>query len=182
MQKKALYVMLTLAWSAAFYVVFSGFTSSADFKIGYIMTDKLFIEYQPAVDVQKKIEVEQQNLEKQAITMQEELDKKVKEYDSQRLMLSDTKKAEIENELRNLDVKIYEFQQENFDPNTGTLAQKWQELMQPVVEDVQAVIDRTGVEEGYDVIFEVREGTSFMLYAKEEYDLTDHILEELKKK
>ena len=180
MQKKSLYVMLTLAWSVALYVVFSGFTYRADFKMGYVLSDKIFNEYQPAVDAMKEIEIEQQKLEKQALTMQNEYEEKYQVYENQMLMLSNTKKAEIEKELEDLQNEFYQFQQENLNPDTGTLAQMYNEKMRPIADDIQRVIDRFGVEEGYDVIFDTPQG--FILYANEEYDITDHILEELKKK
>jgi len=174
--------MLTLAWSVALYVVFSGFTYRADFKMGYVMSDKIFNEYQPAVDAAKEIEIEGQKLEKQALTMQNEFDQKYQDYESKKLMWSDKKKAETENELDDLRNKFYQFQQENLNPDTGKLAQMWMEKIGPIVEDVQKVIDRIGVEEGYDIIFDVKEELPLILYANEEYDITDYILEELKKK
>lgn len=178
MQKKSLYVVLTLAWSVALYVVFSGFTYHADFKMGYILTDKIFAEYQPIVEANKTIEAETQKLEKQIQDMSSEFETKRQEYENRRLMLSDTKKAETEKELNDMGNAIQQFQQENFDPNAGTLANKWNEMLQPILEDVQEVIDRIGVEEGYDVIFDTQQG---IIYANEQYDITDRILEELKK-
>lgn len=182
MQKKSLYVMLTLAWSVALYVVFSGFTYRADFKMGYVMSDKIFSEYQPAVDATKEIEIEQQKLEKQALTMQSEFEEKYQDYESKKLMWSDKKKAETEMELDDLRTEYLQFTQENLNPDTGKLAQMWMEKIGPIIEDVQKVIDRIGVEEGYDIIFDVKEELPLILYANEEYDITDHILEELKKK
>ena len=126
------------------------------------------------------IEVEQQKLEKQALTMQNEFEEKYQVYESQMLMLSNTKKAEIEKELDDLRTNFLLFQQENLNPDTGKLAQMWMEKIGPIADDIQRVIDRFGVEEGYDVIFDTPQG--FILYANEEYDITDHILEELKKK
>ena len=179
MQKKSLYVVLTLAWSVALYVVFSGFTYHADFKMGYILTDKIFAEYQPIVEANKTIEAETQKLEKKIQDMSSEYETKYQEYENRKLMLSDTKKAETEKELTDLGLAIQQFQQENFDPNAGTLANKWNEMLQPILEEIQEVIDRIGVEEGYDLIFDTQSG--FVLYANEEYDMTDKILEELNK-
>lgn len=181
MQKKSLYVMLTLALSIALYVVFSGFTYHADFKMGYVLSDKIFAQHPPFVDANKKIEAEQQRLEGQLKIMQDELNKKVEEYDSKQLMWSDSKKAEVQNELNELQANLIQFNDENLNPDTGKIRQTWDEIIQPIVENVQNVIDRIGTEEGYDVIFDVKEGLPFILYTKEEYDITDLILEELKK-
>ena len=178
MKKFHLYFVLTLVWFVAFYFVFSGFAYRADFKIGYIHSGKIFDQHQETVEAQKKIEAEQQQLQKEYQARQEALQKKVKQFETQSLMLSDTKKAEFQKELQDMQVDILNFEQINFAPG-GSLEKKWQEMMKPIVDKVQIAIDRIGTEEGFDIIFDTKNG--FILYAKDDYDLTNRVLEELNK-
>lgn len=175
------YLILTSAWVVVLYLMFSGFTYREDFKIGYVYSDKIFTKLQEAIEIQKKIEAEQQELTMQLKTKEEDFNKKLKQYENQQLMLSDTKKAEFEKDLTDMRTELINFQQTNFDPQSGTLAQKWSELMKPVVDKIQGEIDKIGTEEEFDIIFDVREGISFILYAKDEYNITERIIEELEK-
>lgn len=175
------YFLLTSGWFVLMYLVFSGFTYKADFKIGFVFTDKIWLEYEEAIDAQKKIDTEQQELQKQLIAKQEDFDTMAKDFDSKQLMFSDAKKNEILQELETLRTDILTFQQQNFDPNIGTLARKWVDLMEPILINVQAVIDEYGSDEGYDLILNHRDQFPIVLYAREEIDITDDIIEKLKK-
>lgn len=175
------YLFLTSGWFVLMYFVFSGFTYKADFKVGFVFTDRIWAQYKDAIDANEKIGAEQQELEKQMIAKQEDFETMAKDYESKQLMYSDTKKAEIEQTLTTLRTELLTFQQENFDPNTGVLANKWIELMKPIIESVQAVIDKYGSDEGYDLILEHKDQIPIILYARDEIDITDEILEELKK-
>lgn len=175
------YILLTSGWFVLMYLVFSGFAYKEDFKIGFVFTDRIWAQYQDAIDAQNKIDTEQQELQKQLIAKQEDFETKAKDFDSKQLMLSDTKKSEILQELETMRTDILTFQQQNFDPNIGSLAKKWNDLMKPILESVQTVIDKYGSAEGYDIILDHREQMPIILYAKEEYDITDEILNELKK-
>ena len=61
---------------------------------------------------------------------------------------------------------------------TGSLAKKQQELIQPIIDNINEVLMRIGKDEGYDLIFDA-EGP--LLYADEKYDISDYLLEELAK-
>ena len=51
--------------------------------------------------------------------------------------------------------------------------------MQPIIGSINQVIHRIGEEEGYDFIFDSVAGN--ILHAKEKYDITEAVLEELEK-
>lgn len=175
------YILMTSGWFVLMYIVFTGFAYKADFKVGYMFTDKIWSEYSVALDAQKKIDTEQKELEQQLVSKQTDFDAMVKDFDSKQLMYSDAKKNEIMQTLETMRTEILTFQQQNFDPNSGVLAKKWADLVSPIVISVQAVIDKYGSEQGYDLILESTDASRTILYAKEEYDITNAILEELKK-
>lgn len=181
MKSYSKYFLLTSTWFIAFYFVFSGFAYKADFKVGYVWSDKIFAEFDEAVQIRDGIETEQQEIQKQLIAKQDDFEKMVRDYENKQLMYSDSKKAEIEKDLNDQRNEILGFQQEHLDPVNGTIAQKWNTLMQPVINKVQDLIDKYCSEEGYDIIFDHKDQIPIILYAKEEYDITDTILELLKK-
>jgi outer membrane protein len=80
--------------------------------------------------------------------------------------------------LQALYLKFQQFQQEVWGQN-GKLFQRNLELTRPVVEKINAAIAEIGDEENYDFIFDASQGN--VVHAKEEFDLTDRVLEVLRK-
>ncbi len=176
MKKFPMYFFMTSAWFVMTYSLFSGMAYKVDLKIGYVHSTKIFAENSEAIEAQKKIEAEQQQIQQQYQLKQEGFQKKVKQFENQSLMLSDAKKAEFQKELQDMQVEIYNFEQQNFGTG-GALEARWQDMMRPVVDKVQVAIDKIGAEQSYDIIFDTKNG--LLLYANDEYDITDVVLEEL---
>ena len=102
------------------------------------------------------------------------------QYQSQSLLLSDAKKREKEQEIQNLVMKLQQFQREKYDPQTGEIFKKQNELLQPVYDKINAVIKKIGDDEKYDLILDT--ASASILHASNAVtDLTDKILEELNK-
>lgn len=112
--------------------------------------------------------------------MQKELEQLREQFDSQSLLLSESKKAEKAQEIQNLYLKMQQFQQQKWAPGTGEIYKKQEELMAPVLEKINGVIKQLGDDEKYDYIFDTVAGN--ILYASDkQVDLTDKVLEELQK-
>ena len=76
-------------------------------------------------------------------------------------------------------MKIQQFQNDKWG-QTGEAVRKNEEIMQPVIDKINAAIAKVGEEERYDYIFDTVAGN--ILYASpSQTDLTDLVLEELEK-
>ena len=112
--------------------------------------------------------------------MQDNLKRLQEQYESQSLLLSDAKKREKEQEIQNLIMKLRQFQQQKYDPQTGEIYKKQAELLQPVYDKINAVIKKIGEDEKYDLVLDTASGN--ILYVGDAIkDLTDRVLEELNK-
>ncbi|RMH98905.1 MAG: OmpH family outer membrane protein [Calditrichaeota bacterium] len=156
----------------------TGTPAHAQMKIRYINSDRILKEYPQAQEVQRKLDELRSSYEAEFNRMQQEAQKLLDELQNQSLLLSPEKKAEKENKLQNLQAQLERFYQEKLGPQ-GEFYRKNQELTQPLIDKINQVIQKVGQEEGYDYILDVVQGV--VLYAKEEYDITDRILEELNK-
>ena len=67
--------------------------------------------------------------------------------------------------------------QEAADPQRGRLAQKTQELSEPIIRKVNEVITQVAEDEGFDFVL----NSAALAYAKEIHDLTDKVLGNLAK-
>jgi outer membrane protein len=149
-----------------------------ELKIGYIDSERILSEFEDSKEAQKKLAEESRAWETEAGSMRQQISDMEAELDKQSLLLSEEKKAEKLQELQALYLKFQQFQQEIWGQD-GKLFQRNLELTRPVVEKINAAISKVGDEDGYDFIFDASQGN--VVHAKAEYDVTDRVLELLKK-
>ena len=154
-----------------------GFTF-AELKIGYIDSNEIMSSFEEVRQVQVDLEKEQRRLENEMNDLMARLDSLNQDYERQRLLMSETRRQEKENELRNLEKNIQEFQMAKFGPE-GAIYQKQNLLLKPVLKKIDIAIKNVGSEQSYDFILDVMSGA--LLYALDSHNLTEDVLEELTK-
>lgn len=147
-------------------------------KLAYVDSPKILASFPPALDAQKKLEAENNQWAQELQKMQEELKAMQEKLDQQSLLLSDAKKKEAAQEIQNLAIKAQQYQNEKWGEE-GKFFQRRKELLQPVFDKVNVIINKIGEEGGYDFIFDTQAGN--LLYAKSSHDLTDEVLTRLEK-
>jgi outer membrane protein len=150
----------------------------AQLKIRYINSQKILEDYPEWVEAQKQLDELKGTYEKDFTKMQEEAKTLVEDIKNQSLLLSPEKKAEKEAKLQNLQIQMEQFYYQKLGPQ-GELFRKGQELSEPIVDKINQVIKQVGEDEGYDFILDAAQGQ--LLYAKEEFDITAKVLEQLNK-
>jgi len=169
----------SIFWVATLALAIAGNTPSyAQLKIRFINSQRILNEYPEAQEIQKKLDELRASYEKEYNEMLQQYDQMAKELESQSLLLSPEKKAEKEKQLQELGMKIERYRQEKLGPE-GEFFQQNKKLTQPLFDKINQVIQKVAQDEGYDYILDVVQGV--VLYAKPEYDITDRILDELKK-
>lgn len=150
----------------------------AQLQVGYVDSDTIMKELPDAQDAQKRLDALIQE-------WQEELSKKEKDwkaqfddYEKRKLIMSNQKRAEIEKELVTLENEISDYRQAKFGVN-GELFKNQEEIMKPIENKVFNAIKDVAEENDLDFVFD-RSGDIIFLYAKEEYDITNQVLEKLK--
>ncbi|MDP8205910.1 MAG: OmpH family outer membrane protein [Candidatus Electryonea clarkiae] len=150
-------------------------TTAKDTKIGIIISQRIMEEYPEAQDAQKVLSDEIAEWQRQSQQMQDEIMEKEKEYMQMELMLSEEKKMEKQAELERDYTEFRQFQsgieQKAFQRN--------QELFQPINEKIQKVIDEIAVEMSFDLILDAVGNN--IAYADPTLDITDRVLDELKR-
>ncbi len=152
--------------------------SMAQTKIGYVDSEKILSSYPAALDAQKKLEAENTKWDQELRKLNDSFRALQEQLDQQSLLLSDAKKKEKQQELQAAAEKIQEFQEEKWGEG-GAFFKRRAEIMQPVIDKINQVIHRIGEEEDYDYILDTVAGN--ILHAKDKYDITELVLEELQK-
>ena len=163
------YTILTLALASF---------ALADVKIGYVDSNEIMNNFDEVRQVQADLEKEQRRLESEFNELVFGLDSLKQDYDRQRLLMSDTRRNEKENEIANKEKSVQKFQLDKFGPE-GEIYRKQNQLLKPVLGKIDAAIQQVGSDRGYDYILDAMSGA--LLYALDSHNLTEAVMDELSK-
>jgi len=159
-------------------LVCAGAAFGAEQKIGFIDSERIFAEFKGVQEAQKQFEQDIQTWKAQATQMKTDNDKLRAEIDSQKLMLSESKLQEKETELQGKIRSYEDFVQKIWGPN-GELEQRNEQLTKPIVAKIRTVVDKIGLNESFSLILDAADGN--IVFGNKALDLTDRVLEELRK-
>ncbi|MDO3379561.1 OmpH family outer membrane protein [Geoalkalibacter halelectricus] len=140
-------------------------------KIGYVDLQRALNLSAAGVNAKEEIAKLVRSYEGQVSKRQDELRKLKEELERQAVLLSDDARSRKEREYQQ---KLRDFQRFTKDIQ-DELQQKDAELTRRILEDLFQVIGEFGAREGFTVILEKTE--SSLLYAADNIDLTDRIIE-----
>ena len=150
----------------------------SEIKIGYVDSNEIMNNFEEVRQVQVDLEKEQKRLEAEFNDLVYSLDSLKQDYERQRLLMSDTRRNEKENEITSKEKSIQKFQLDKFGPE-GEIYQKQNQLLKPVLGKIDDAIQKVGSERGYDFILDAMSGA--LLYALDSHNLTEDVMEELSK-
>lgn len=163
---KKLFAALTV--SCALVIALSSLSSAADIKIGYVDFQKVQQNSKAGKDALKTIEKMFKEKQAQLNQRQGELEKMMQELDKQSAILTPDVKRQKEDKLQKEYKDLQRFKSDSEDD----LNKKKAEMAKQMYEEVSAIINKFGKEEGYTLILE----RSVVLYAPEAVDITDKII------
>ncbi len=106
-----------------------------------------------------------------------ELDKMYKDYDAEKVMLSDELKKKREDEIYNKEKALRDLQRQRFGYQ-GDLFKKREELIKPIQDKVYNAIQKLAVAKLYDFILDKSDGIT-VIFADPKLDKSDDVLKEL---
>lgn len=153
-------------------------SAMAQEKIAFVDSQKILQKYAAAADAQRKLDAENAEWDKELQELNENYKRLEKELENQSLLLSEAKKTEKTQELNAAAKEIQDFQNQKWGER-GDYFKRRSEIMQPVIDQINQAIQRVAEEEEYDYVLDTVAGN--ILYAKDKFDLTDLVIEELEK-
>ena len=168
-----------VVWGALFVALLFGGarTASADVKLAFIDSDRIFAEYEKTREAQAAFNREVQELSRTAQDQKSEIDKMQKRLDQQSPMLSEAKRDQ---ETQALQQKISEYEafiQKNWGPG-GDISKLNEDYLRPIIDRVHKIVTDIGNNEGYQLILDAANGV--VVYGDKTLDLTDRVLSRLK--
>ena len=169
---------IKLFLSALVAVLFLGFQSNAQVKIGYTNVDVVLGQLPETKTVEAELKTRKDQYDasyKQKVT---DFQTKLQAYEKGAATMSDVIKADKEKELQSAQANIEEFQKSAQDD----LQKKQNQLLAPILQKIQTAIDAVSKENAYTHVFNIDAGqgtTPILLYATEESNITNLVLKKL---
>jgi len=128
-------------------------------------------------DAQKKLDQFSEQWQQEIDQKQALVDKMIKDYDAEQVMLSDELKKKREDELYNKEKELRDLQKKRFGFE-GDLFKKRQELIKPIQDKVYNAVQKLAVDRQYDFILDKSEGIT-VIFADPKLDKSDEVLKNL---
>lgn len=160
---------------AAIFVL--GVFSTQAQKFAYVDTDYILKSIPTYESAQEQLEIMSSDWQAEVETKYAEVEKLYKEFQAEKVLLTEEMKAKREEEIIQREREVKELQKKYFGPE-GSLFKKRKELIEPIQNDIFNAIKEIASEGNFAVIFDASGGTN-MLYSNPKYDKSDLVLEKL---
>ncbi|HEX28632.1 TPA: OmpH family outer membrane protein [Candidatus Poribacteria bacterium] len=144
-------------------------------RIAVVNTQEVFDKYLKTQEAQVKLNEEISKLEEQGKKMSEDLRTLQEKYDKQRIFIDDKKKEqEMLQQIERKKEEIRQFIQ----AGQQQLDKKRRELTEPIIKEIDQVVQQIGKEEGFDLIVD----KIATLYVNPQFDITEKVIQILNQK
>ena len=145
-------------------------------RLGFARIDYIVSQMPESKQVESQLSGQRTQAETELKRLQTELEQKYAGYQKTSAQLSETVRKDRETELQNLQTRIQEFSRSAQE----SLQKNYTQLMSPVLSKVQQAIDSVAKQAGYGFILNApSSGSSDILYASEENNITDLVIKRL---
>jgi len=167
MKNKSLKMFLTLAVAAALTM------SAQAQKFGYLSSAAILQEMPEVKQAEADLEVLQKQLQNKGQTMLEEFQTEYLELERKNQQ-GEISPKELDAEaqvLKERETEIAQYEQDM----QRQLMEKRDELLGPIIEEINDAITQVAEEDGYSYIFDASPGTGILLYADESTNVMDKV-------
>jgi outer membrane protein len=160
---------MLLIISLAVFGLSSGSIGQESFKFGVVNTQEVLESSQKATDATEILQSASERLKTKLQGVGDEIRTLQEKKAKTELFVEEAQTADLSNEIR---LKQQEYQRQ-VEIGQQALLEREQELMEPIYNNLQALIVKVGESENFDIILEKRLIT---LYVSEKYDLTQQFI------
>jgi outer membrane protein len=146
-------------------------------KYAFVDTEYILNRIPSYKAAQDQLDKQAEDWQNEIQGMYDEIDKMYKDFQSEKVLLTEDMKVKREEEIVNKEKEVKDLQQKYFGRD-GSLFKKRQELIKPIQDEVYKAVKEIAAEGNYAVIFDTASGAN-MLYTNPKYDKSDEVLEKL---
>ncbi len=168
--KRVLRVIASIS-SAVFMLCAYATPAAAQAKLGFVSLDKILRDAAPAQLAQKRIEAEFAKRDQELVRVADQLKKQQENLEKNSVTMSETERARRQREFSDM-TRDFERKQREFREDLGT---RRNEELSAIVERANRVIRQIAEAEKFDVIFQ----NDQVVWASPRIDLTDRVIKTL---
>ena len=143
-----------------------------------VIDSKYILEKMPEYkEAQKRLDQFSELWQQEIDQKQAAMDKMVKDFEAEQVMLPDNLKKKREDEIFNKEKELRDLQRRRYGFE-GDLFKKRQELIKPIQDKVYNAVQKMAVEKQYDFILDKSEGIT-VIFADPKLDKSDDVLRNL---
>jgi len=146
-------------------------------RIAYVDSEYIFSQTPEFATVQQNLDRMAQEWQTEIEQEQRRVDELFQEYQARELLYTQEERQQKRQEIMQAEEQLEALRKQYFGPE-GALFQQQEQLLKPIQERVLAAIEDVATAEGYDYVFD-KSGDVLFLFANEDYDLSNQVLEEL---
>ncbi|MBN2214382.1 MAG: OmpH family outer membrane protein [Bacteroidales bacterium] len=146
-------------------------------KYAFVDTEYILSNIPSYKAAQDQLDKTSEEWQKEVESQYAEIEKMYKDYQAEKVLLTDDMRRKREDEIINKEKEVKELQKKYFGQD-GALFVKRQELVKPIQDDIYQAVKDIATENGYAVIFDTSSGPT-MLYFNPRYDVSDEVLQKL---
>ncbi|MGA9118417.1 MAG: OmpH family outer membrane protein [Bacteroidota bacterium] len=161
-------IVLTLAGAMAF-----GQTQ----KIAYVNSSKILDELPEARDAAKRLETYAKPIQDSLQMMQKEIQDKYDDYQKKQAIMTEASKASAQQEIQELQQRARDYAQ----GKDQELARQREKVFTPVKDKILKAIEKIAKAERYSFVLDQNDQVNIVLYADPKDDLTNRVLDNLKR-
>jgi outer membrane protein len=147
-------------------------------KICYIDSYRIRTEYKEFLEAQAQFDKELDEWQQEAMGLEKEVDSLKRDLQEKALLLSEDARSKKEEMIGTKEAALQKYMVTIFGQG-GQAEKRNLELTQPLLDKITSVLEKIAQDNNYDYVFDAVNGN--IAYAKKSLDITDKVLEELKK-
>lgn len=172
--------MKTLQFLLVFLFISVYLTAQSNQKIGWVNSEVILQQYAPAIKAQSDLDALTSKWTKSIDSMSTDLQNAYTEAQKQFTNMTPEKQREVQQELVQKEQFMQQFRQQKFGQPNGELFIKQEEFLKPIKEKILDAIDFVRQKEGMSFVFD-KTGDVILLFADAQYDITNAVLDKLKR-
>lgn len=146
-------------------------------RFAYVDTDYILANLPEYISAQKQINEVSIKWQKEIEEKLAEIDKMYKDYQVERILLSEEMRIKKEEEIIKKERDVKELQKKRFGQG-GDLFKKQQELIKPIQDKVYNAIVEISETKGYAMVFD-KAGSTTVIYSQKRYDISNDVIKQL---
>jgi len=153
--------------------------ASGGVKIGYVRSDEIMKKYAEYADAERSLRADNSKWQSEVDRMESDLQKMQSEREELKLILSEERRKQLDDDIGNKRQEIQKFRQDTWYSDNSSYIKRRRELIDPIDARVNDAIWKVAEAKGLDIVFDAMAGN--IVYVKPGLDITELVLEELER-